>query len=168
MDNTGRFRQLPEQKKNVLSALIDSIEIVKAIVNKDEHFLTTELPKNEYGDDFDSTTLIYQNIFPRKRRMDFKDTREVYITVSFSGFSRRSNAISNKNVTFFIYCHYELLKFDNDGDRLDFITNKIVELFEEKEVGGLGEMQLIGNEEFEIDDGTYIGVWLKFKFLDWN
>lgn len=111
--------------------------------------------------------MINKNIFPRKRKIDFSDTQDIYITLHFSNFRKINNSFKSGRVTFYIFCHQDKLNIDSLGDRLDYLVSKVDELFNQSSYMGIGKLEFSSMDESEIDKNHPANI-ISYKVIDFN
>lgn len=158
----SRLKELSRYRLKVLSALISSENVVKAVANPETNFLDqTTLD--------DPTTLIYSNIYPYKKIPNTETEQKTYITMRIGGFRPVGNEFKDGYITIFIFCNVELLRTDYGCLRTDYIASEIDELLNRSRDFGIGKLSFDGMDEFDVDTkGNYSGLWLRYKVVEFN
>lgn len=158
----SHFLELTQYKNNIAYKLITNEDLVKALVNNTRDFLNQPLPNN-----FDSTSLIYTQIFPWRVNPSIETTPKSYITMSFGNFKYINNCFKSGIVTFYIFMHKSLIPTDV-GLRYDYILSEIDALFNKQyDVGVFGLELSNGGGDFQVND-DYFGAMMPYKFTDFQ
>lgn len=147
-------------KENILFKLVDSENITKAIVNKNESYLDTSLS-------VDPISLIYKNIFPYKRVPDINEETETFITLRVGGFKLINGIYKSGYIIFYVFTHNSLMKTSYGMTRVDYIIGEIDELFNKATDIGGRNLIFDGMDEFDIHN-NYSGSWIRYKIMDFN
>jgi hypothetical protein len=157
-------QSLTELKNKTLVKIISDLEIVKALVINTEDFL--EITPTEEQDILlqSSSNLIRTQIFPYKSISLPLESEKTYITSAYTDIRKENNSNIYKNgiATFWVIIPRKLEK-TNYGIRYDFICDKLVDLFEN---GNIGEFELNDRGDFEVGNLNYLGHYVRFKIKD--
>jgi hypothetical protein len=157
----GRFAELGQNKFIILLKLIEDQDVVKCLVNNQTNFLDVPLPK-----DYDSTSLIYNSIFPYKFLPGVQTAPKTFITMSFS-YKPKGMTYKNGAIYFYIICHNDLLRTDYGTLRYDFLVNQIDELMNCSRDIGLGKLAFYDMSDFLVND-NYSGIYLAYRSTEFQ
>lgn len=133
------LKALSAYKKKIMEVIISDKELVKAIANNNEDFLTKEV--DNPGE------LLYKQIFPYKwTAPEIPERKEVYITMKFA-VDKLDGGIFNKvGIVMYVFVHKDIMRvFDGENYvlRSDFIMEKLEELFHKSSDFGVGRLELV-------------------------
>lgn len=157
----GHFEELIKYKNNIALKIISNNNLIKALVNNTSDFLNQPLPSG-----FDSTSLIYTQIFPYKFIPGINTEPTTFITMSFGNFDYRNNEFKSGIVYFYIITHQSLISTDY-GLRYDYILNQIDLMFNKQYEIGSFNLELNNGGDFQIDE-NYFGSMISYKFIDFQ
>lgn len=141
--------------------LIENPNIVKCLVNNEDNFLDIPLPI-----DFDSSSLVYSQIFPWRFVPKPLDVANTYITMKF-GYSPNGTLFKNGSIYIYIITHNSLLKTDYGTLRYDFLINEIDKVFNGSRDLGLGKLPFFKMDEVLVNE-NYSGVYLAYKSTEFQ
>lgn len=161
MSHLGRFEHLSRDKFNIIEALIQSKEIVKAVGNDIPNFKDNDIEEPEL--------LLYKNIFPYRFVPDLTDTEHTFIALSFEGYQpTKGQKFKYGRVIFNVFTHNNLQRTDYQELRPDYIIKHIDKLFNNTRViGGIGKVEFWGMDSMNVNE-KYSGNWIGYTIYDWN
>jgi hypothetical protein len=158
----GRFGDLKEMKNKIVEKLYMNDDIVKCLLYKqDVNFLNKTIPE-----DYDRTTLMYNQIYPYRFVPDLQSEANIFITIGF-GFSssRNANKYRNSSINFFIIVHQSLIQSD-EGLKYDFLIDKIDALFYQSDEFKSCKLQFDKMNDFLVDSsGKWVGMSISYLAL---
>ena len=129
-------------------------KVIKDIVNDDEIMTTMGNDLNGRSND----EAIYQYIFPYFHIIKTIEEVHSYICMQMDMIQNDVRSVPNKLVsqyvlTIYVVVHQGLMKMSNSGgeDRLDYLANLICEKFDGRDDFGIGEFELMENQENSLD-----------------
>jgi hypothetical protein len=140
--------------------LIFSDEISKALYYNESNFI--DQPSLE-----DPVILRYNNIYPYRKVPKVDETMKTYITTRCGNFKNVDNTFKSGLITFYVFTHVDLMPTDYGFLRVDYIINKIDELFNKTRDFGIGKLEFDGMDEFDINE-NYSGTWIRYKVMNFN
>ncbi|MFD0587817.1 hypothetical protein ACFQZE_07365 [Paenibacillus sp. GCM10027627] len=158
----SKLSEISEYKNTVISRLLESKEIVKALNYEHENFL-------DQPDLDDASSLVYKNIFPHVFIPEIGTKRATYLTISCRKFkkSTKNPACKVGHLRLEVFTNKELFKTDYGVTRIDYITNKIEELFNSQRGIGVGGLEFFEFDELIINN-QYMGAYLMYRSVDFN
>ncbi|GAA4880624.1 hypothetical protein GCM10023310_71060 [Paenibacillus vulneris] len=156
----ARLQELNEYKFTIINRLLESEDLCKAL-----HYADTDFRNKETI--ADPSSLVYTNIFPHRFIPDLNETKQTYITVHFRRFQLANNGFKNGLICINIFTHRDLFKTDYGCTRIDYLLNKIDELFNQKRGVGIGKLEFHEMDEIAIND-KYQGAFICYKPIDFN
>jgi hypothetical protein len=157
----SNFSELTDYKNNIIFKLISNENLVKAIYNTDRSFLSQSLPEN-----FDTTSLVYDSIFPYSYIPNITTSPKTFITMSFINFKYINNVFKSGILNFNILSHHSLMSTDY-GLRTDYILKEIDLLFNKQHDVGAFNLELYSGGDFIINE-NYYGMSINYKFYDFQ
>lgn len=137
-------KELYEYKQKIVTALVNSGQIVEAIGAIDgdgNHLEAAELP--------------YTHIFPFGYIPLTIDEVGCFISIEVSvpGLSVKNDLFKNVNVTIMVICHQDMMQTSYGATRTDYIAALIEDLFHENDANKMGtsQMKLKSNVEGYVD-----------------
>ena len=115
----------------------------------------------------DPIVLRYTQIYPYRKVPKIEDTMKTYITLRCGNFKLVNNVFKSGYITFFVFTHVNLMPTDYGFLRVDYIINKIDEIFNKTMNMSGGKLQFDAMDEFDIND-SYSGTWIRYKTMDFN
>jgi hypothetical protein len=140
--------------------LIFSDEISKALYYNESNFL--DQPSLE-----DPVVLRYNHIYPYRKVPKVDENMKTYITLRCGNFKKVGNKFKSGLITFYVFTHVDLMPTDYGFLRVDYIINKIDEIFNETRDFGIGKLEFDSMDEFDINE-SYTGTWIRFKVMNFN
>lgn len=141
--------------------LIDNPNIVKCLVNNESNFLETPLPV-----DFDSSTLIYSQIFPWRFVPTTQTEANTFITMKF-GYKPSGMVFKNGSIYFYIITHNSLLRTDYGTLRCDYLVNEIDKFFNSSRDLWIGKLEFYDMDEILVNE-NYSGIYLTYKSTEFQ
>ena len=157
----GRFSELGQNKNIILMKLIETEDIVKCLVNNESNFLDISLPVG-----FDTTSLVYSQIFPYKFIPTTETEAKTFITMSF-GYKPNGMTFKNGSVYFYIITHNSLLRTDYGSLRYDMLLNYIDEIFNSSRDITIGKLAFYDMNDFVVND-SYSGIYIAYRLVDFQ
>jgi hypothetical protein len=154
------FINLSEQKLTVMSRLIDSKDLVKAVYYNAEDFL-------EKPDLSDPSILMYNHIYPHRFIPDIATVAKTYITMTFSGYKPVDTYYKSGLIYLTVITHVDLVKTAYGSLRYDFIVQKIDEVMNNTEGLGMGNTKFHAMDEVYLNT-KYIGMYVAYKLYDFG
>jgi hypothetical protein len=156
----ARFQELNNNLMAVLIKLIESQDLCKLL------YYTQTNPLDQ-PDISDTSTLLFDKIFPIPKIPDNQQTEGNLLTVIFDDI-RLDNNIGFKDsiVSFNIICHINQWRIDG-SIRPYAIMNKIDEILNNQRVVGLGKM-IFSRSRFGTINDMFMGYRLDYKVIDFN
>ena len=136
--------------------LIENPNIVKCLVNNESNFLETPLPI-----DFDSSSLIYNQLFPWRFVPTTLTEANTFITMKF-GYKPNGVVFKNGSIYFYIITHNSLLRTDYGTLRCDYLVNEIDKIFNSSRDLGIGKLSFYEMDEIMVNE-NYSGIYLAYK-----
>lgn len=155
----GRFAELGTNKTTILLRLIENQNIVKCLVNNQPNFLDIPLLN-----DFDVTSLIYNNIFPYRFVPTIQSDPKTFITMKFS-YKPDGTTYKFGSIVFYIFTHNSLLKTDYGSLRYDLLLNYVDDTFNATRGLGYGKLSFYDMDDFVVNE-NYSGVYIVYKLLE--
>lgn len=155
----GRFAELGTNKNEILTRLISSENLVKALTYSDTNFLDKPMPD-------DPTTLIYNQIFPFSKVPSTTDTAKTYITMKF-GYKPEGVYFKISSIYLYIITHTSLIRTDYGMLRYDFLANEIDKLFNMQRGIGIGKLPFYEMSDIQVND-NWLGVYIKYCSTEFN
>lgn len=152
----GRFNELGKNKTTILLKLIESSEVVKCLINNQPNFLDIPLPEN-----FDSSSCIYDSIYPYRFSPDVKTEAKTYITMSFS-YKPDGRKFKNSSIYFYLFCHNSLIKTDYGSLRYDMLLNYVDKIFNQFNDLQSSKLQFYDMNEITVNE-NYSGIYIAYK-----
>ncbi|MCM3273903.1 hypothetical protein [Paenibacillus elgii] len=157
----ARFNELSEYKFTIISRLLENEELSKAIYYNDTDFLG----KPNVNDPTEK--LVYNHIFPYRFIPDVNESKQTFITLSFRKFRLVNNHFKTGLIYVNVFTHRDLFKTDYGCTRIDFLTNKVDELLNQKRGIGIGQLEFVDMDEIVVND-KYQGNYICYKPVDFN
>lgn len=158
------FSQLPKNRMNFAKAMLDDENLLKCVAIDEPDFLDRELPCSKEN-------CLFKNIYPCKYVPDIQDTARTYITMGFKyeQDDDRYNYFKAGYVTFYIFCHKDLIQTSYGILRYDYALQRIDEFMNgARAKEWLGDMILSEMDDISVDTyGTYIGVSVTYMSVEW-
>lgn len=161
MKEISRFSELGQNKTNILMKLIDNQKIVKCLVNNEKNFLDVPLPEN-----FDSTSMIYQQIYPWRFIPNAQTEANTFITMRFN-YKPNGRQFKIGSVWFYIILHNSLLTTDYGSLRYDLLLSYIDETFNSSEDLGFDELEFYDMDDIVVNE-NYSGVYICYKMQEFQ
>ena len=155
----SRLSEISTYKNTILTKLIQSEDIVKAIGNVNPDFLDTPSVTNP-------RELLFKNIYPYLYVPDAQEEQKCYVTMKFK-FQRSGNMFKVGKICFYVFAHQDIMKTEYPWIRTDFIINKIDEIFNETRDLGIGELQFGGMDDMKFS-GAHSGGYIEYIDLSFN
>lgn len=142
-----------------MNRIKDDTSLVKCILSQREDF--KEYVPTE--DEIDN--LIWDRVFPCQYTVDTTQTAKCFITMRFKyGASSKSPIWKNGLITFYLFCHKDIVKTSYNILRYDYMLQRINELiFDTRNANWIGKMEFHSVEEILIGDGNYVGVCVTYR-----
>ena len=141
--------------------LIENPNIVKCLVNNESDFLDLSLPI-----DFDSSSLVYSQIFPWRFVPTPQTIANTFITMKF-GYKPNGMTFKNGSIYFYIITHNSLLRTSYGTLRCDYLVNEIDKVFNSSRDLGLGKLPFYDMDEILVND-NYNGIYLAYKSTEFQ
>lgn len=156
----ARFDELNKNLMDVLDTLITSQNLCK--------LLTYPTPNPLSGADIvDTSTLLFDKIYPIPKIPDIKTTDGSFITVVFEEMRQSKNiGFKDSVLCFYIFCHIDIWR-TNSSLRPYSIMHEIDLLFNNQRVIGLGKLQFAKSRAYPINE-KFFGYKLDYSVVDFN
>ena len=161
MNSYLRFKELGQNKTNILMKLITNDSIVKCLVNNQPNFLDVPLPVG-----FDVSSLIFDQIYPWRFVPPVDNLANTFITMKFS-YKPNGTTFKVGSVYFYIITHNSLMRTSYGSLRYDMLLNFIDEVFSESRDLGLGKLPFYDMDEFVVNE-NYSGVYISYKSTEFQ
>ncbi|MGV2885483.1 hypothetical protein [Paenibacillus taichungensis] len=155
----SNFESLSRDRFEVLNRLLSSSEILKAVAHNETNFLDLKEP--------DADSIVYNRIFPHRFIPKTSEEKKTYITISLGNFRPSGSSFKGGVVTFTVLTHQDLFRTDYGCLRVDYIIQKISELFNQTRGLGIGKAEFIDSDEVSLNT-DYHGMYIKYKVVDFN
>lgn|GEM_PF-2083198 len=150
----ANFKQLSEYRNKILTRLLASQEICKAIKYADPSFL-------EQPDLAEPDELIDKNILPYLFAPDTSESGETYVSICFKKFQPINAALRSGLIYIGIFTHHALFPTDYGTTRIDYLLDKIDETLDKQHGFGLGKLELFEMDELTVNE-KYSGAYLTY------
>lgn len=157
----ARLNELSEYKFTIISRLLENEELCKAIYYNDTDFLDKACINDP------TEKLVYNHIFPYRFIPDVNESKKTFVTMSFQKFHLVNNSFKKGLIYLYVVTHRDLFKTDYGVTRIDYILNKIDELFNQKRGIGMGKLEFYEMNEFLANE-KYQGNYICYKPIDFN
>ncbi|MBU7316144.1 hypothetical protein KQX66_10760 [Paenibacillus sp. SM 69] len=157
----ARFNELSEYKFTIINRLLDCDELCKAVSYNDTDFLM----RSSVSDPADE--LVYNHIFPYRFIPEVNESKKTFITLSLRKFQLINNSFKKGLIYLNIFTHRDLFKTDYGCTRIDFILNKVDEMFNQKRGIGIGQLEFVDMDEIVVNE-KYQGNYICYKPVDFN
>lgn len=154
------LEEISNYKNTILQRIVSDQELCKAVQYNDKNFL-------DKADIDDTTTLIYDRIFPYKFIPDTNTEEKTFITLSVGRFQYVNNSFKEGLIIISIFTHRDLFRTDYSKTRVDFILNKIDSLLNYKSGIGLGKLEFDMLDEIAVND-KFQGAYVCYRPIDFN
>lgn len=155
----GRFAELGTNKNEILTRLISSENLVKALTYTDSNFLDKSTPE-------DPTSLIYSQIYPFIKSPKTGDEAKTFITMKF-GYRPEGTYFKLSTIYFYVITHINLVRTDYGVLRYDFILNEIDRLFNSQRGIGLGKLPFYEMSDIHITD-EWFGACIGYRSTEFS
>ncbi|WP_168122025.1 hypothetical protein [Paenibacillus sp. HB172176] len=156
----SRLQEIYEYKNLVISKILESSEIVKALYYENTDYL-------DQNDLEDPSVLIYNNVFPHRFIPDNTTTSNIFLTASYKKITMVNNRYIVGNLVLEVFTTSELLRTDYGMTRIDFIMNKINDLLNSQKGVGIGKLEFIELDELVVND-IYSGASITYRPIQFN
>lgn len=157
----SRFEELGQNKTTILMKLIEDERIVKCLTNNEQNFLDVPLPVN-----FDSTSCIYNTIFPYRFIPTTQESAKSFITMRF-GYRSNGRTFKIGSIYFYLIVHNTLLTTSYGSLRYDMLLNYIDEVFNSSEELGFDDLEFSETDEFIVNE-SYCGIYISYKLREFQ
>lgn len=154
------FETLSKNRIEFTTKLALDDELAKCMINKDDNFVDSVITEE------DKYNLMYSQIYPFKKTTETLTETKSYITLSFKyKKSQSSNVFKAAYVTFYLFCHEEIIRTPYMTLRYDYMLQCVDRLINDSRSDNwMGKMQLESMDDMIIDsDGKYVGVAVTYK-----
>lgn len=157
----SKFKELNKNINDTLSQVISSQNLCKLI----EYDTYNPLSESDIAD---TSTLLFNKIFPFPKIPDIQDEENTSLCVLFDNFStdKRNFMIKEGVLTLLIISHNNLWKI-NGGIRPFSIMHELDELFVGKRIVGIKELQFLGGRYISFND-KFSGYEIKYRLHSVN
>jgi hypothetical protein len=156
----AKFDELNNNLMDVLIKLISSQNLCKLLT------YTTSDPLSG-ADITDTSTLLFDKIYPIPKIPDVLDAEGSFVTIVFDEM-RLSNNIGFKDsvLCFYVFCHINLWRTDG-ALRPYSIMHEIDILFNNQRAIGLGKLQFLRSKAYPVN-AKYFAYKLDYSVVDFN
>lgn len=161
MTRISRFQDLSKDKVTIMSRLITSQNICKAVYYNDGNFL-------DQPDIVDpASVLIYKNLFPYRFIPEPDKNENTYITLSFRRYRPIDSSFKSGYIYIYVFTHKDLIQTDYGVLRYDYIVSEIDKLMNMQRGIGMGKAEFSEMDEFIVNE-QYLGIYLCYKLYEFN
>jgi hypothetical protein len=157
----SRLQDLSKDKSTIISRLISSQNLCKAVHYTDSDFLSKPDISDPAG------LLGYKNIYPFRFVPQSSTEKSTYITLSFRNYRKVNVAYKFGYVCIYIITHKDLIETAYEFLRYDYIAAEVDELMNNQRGLGIGRTEFEEMDEFIVND-QYMGVYLKYKIYEFS
>lgn len=159
----NHFKSITDDRIEFCKNLFKDNDIVKCLLCPKPNFLNYKPTEEEIDN------LIWTHIFPIRKVTGVQLSKDSYITMKFSYLkSNKANIWKIASVTFFIFCHVDILKTEYNFLRHDYLLQKVDSLISDsKFTTWFGKLEFSGHDENFIDSsGDYYGHIITYKGVE--
>lgn len=156
----SRFKDMAKDKNTFLSMITGNEDIMRALVYNERNFLEKEPVAN-------SEDYIYEQVMPYRFIPETLGEKKTFITMTFDNFKPVNNVFKTGMVIFEVFTHQELFRTDHGVLRVDYIINKIDELFNDVRVAGIGKLEYAKMGNLAVNE-KYHGSYIAYKMYEKN
>lgn len=160
----NNFSSLINNKADFISLFLADEKLVKCLRNQQENFLDIEVP--------DPTVLLYDNIYPCKYIPQSPEEAKSFLAMSFQYDPNRASRkyYMTSGVTFYLFCHYDLIKTSYGCLRYDYALSRVDEIMRGlRSDQWLGEMEFAGAQDEILDQkGQYVGISVAYRSVEFS
>lgn len=148
-----------EYKDKIVEALMLDDKISQALYNTQDNFLDSiPTPQNKLS-------LRYNNIFPYFLVIEIQDKVESYIFMDFEFMYNKNSTIAEVVVEFKIFVHREIMRTDASILRMDFITERLKEIFHGHDCNLGAQLYVVNEKSLPSYRDKYLVSRLVFKTI---
>ena len=155
----GRFAELGKNKNEIMTRLVFSENITKALMYNESNFLDQPTPE-------DTTSLLYTQIFPYQRVPTIEDSAKTFITMKF-GYKPDGMFYKVNTIFFYVITHKSLIRTDYGMLRYDFLINQIDMLFNSQRGIGIGKLPFYAMDDFQVNS-DWLGTYVAYKATEFS
>ena len=156
----SRFSGLTSDKQIILSKLVSSQELCKALYYNDKNFL-------DQADISDTSALVYDRIFPHFFVPAVDENAKTYITLSFRNYRLVNDSYKAGFIHVHSFTHKTLYRSDYGKLRTDFLLEKIDGLLNDISGISIGGLKFDKMDEYIVNQ-NYSGNYVVYKTYDFN
>ena len=131
----ARSYEIIEYRKKIISEICKSKELVKLLGCENDPNPAKAIP--------------WKYVFPHEHVPDVVTKTERFINFDIAAdIDYRNNVYKNLTITFFLLCHIDVVRYEEDGREFlwyDRVTCELDNIFTENDFLGVGKMALNGN-----------------------
>lgn len=158
------MKNLSINKKNFIEQFVKDNELVKCLKNPQKNFLDYEVN--------DPASIIFENLYPCKYIPAVDETSKAFIAMEFIYEPPRNNSqyFRVSNITFYIFCHFDLIQTDYETLRYDYALQHVDEIMQNaRSKEWIGKMEFAGCKDVIMDQrGQYVGVAVSYRSVDFT
>lgn len=160
----SRLKELTEYKNTIITRILESQNILKAV-----HYRNSDFLDKENIEDYDK--VLFSNIYPFNyiptTEEELKE-KKIYITISVTDYRKAGSVHFNAgNIFIYTFMHKDLFRTDYGFLRTDYIISEIHDLMDQKRDIGMGKLEFVGMKEVGINN-DYQGAVLQYRPVDRN
>ncbi|ATF13690.1 hypothetical protein A616_17380 [Brevibacillus brevis X23] len=156
----SRLEKLSADKLTVMKRILSSQDICKALKYSDTGFL-------DQPDIEDTSSLIYEQVFPYKKIPDFNKDKTSFITLSFNKYRPIRNSFKSGVIYIHVLVHQDLMKTDYGVLRTDYLITQIDKLMNSTQGIGIGKVEFFEMDELNINE-KYMGIYIAYRLVEFN
>jgi len=151
---------ITDYKNKIIMKIIENTDLLKALVNTDSDFLSVELL-------ISPEEAVYSYVFPYMDSKTILTETQSFITMEFRDFkASKGNCYKSGQVLFYIICEKSLIK-TTQGNRYDYIFERLMEIFDESKDIGIGKMIISKWGDMAFGD-NYLGCYCILELTDFK
>lgn len=153
------FKSLSENKLEFVHRLSQDIELAKCLLSDSQDF------KKYTPTDEDLDDLIWKNIYPCQYTVGTLQEVKSFITMRFKYLKSHSSVYKTGYITFYIFCHKDIVKTDYGILRYDFMLQRVNQLmFNTRNLSWIGKMEFDSMSDILTGNtGDFVGVEITYR-----
>lgn len=153
------FLSLSENKIEFARRICSDDDLAKCLLFPDRNFKDCTLPEN-YAE-----LLAWNHVFPFRYVVDTQETQKSYISMSFEyDSSDKPNIWKIGTVTFYLFCHKNLVRTDYGVLRYDFMLYRISHLMKDSRFKTwYNRLEFVDMGDIIVDEiGNFVGIEVSY------
>lgn len=155
-----RLKELSNYKEQVLTKLVESQGLCKALRYTESNFL--DMP-----DVTNPTELIYNKIYPYRFVPDTSVEVSTFVTISFRKYRPVKASFKSGFIYFNVFAHKNIHRTDYGFLRCDYIISEIDYLFNTQSGFGIGKTEFYDMDELYVNT-DYHGMYIAYRLYEFN